>query len=203
MGGAGYRFRMSRTDAGGGPASTSAVLTVGHSTRQAGEFIALLCRHGVELLVDVRRYPGSRRHPHFNREALAEALGDAGIGYRHMEELGGRRDALPESTNMAWRNASFRGYADYMASPPFQAALDQVIEAARRNTVALMCAEAVPWRCHRNLISDALTARGVEVRHILGDGAPSLHLLHPAARAGPGGQVTYPLDPPPHPDLFT
>jgi uncharacterized protein (DUF488 family) len=176
-----------------------AIFTIGHSTREADDFVGLLRHHRVDLLVDVRRYPGSRRHPHFNREALAERLAAAGIGYRHTPDLGGRRvgpgaDRPDDSPNRGWRNASFRAYADYMATPPFRAALDQLLEDAARHTLAIMCAEAVPWRCHRNLISDALVARDVEVRHILSDDAPSRHELNPMARPDPEGTVTYPAE---------
>jgi uncharacterized protein (DUF488 family) len=194
-----------------------AIFTIGHSTREANDFVALLRHHGVDLLVDVRRYPGSRRHPHFNREALAERLAADGIGYRHAPDLGGRRvgssanqpadspgpehsagsgrsTGRDDSPNRGWRNASFRAYADYMATPPFRAALDQLLDDASRHTVAIMCAEAVPWRCHRNLISDALIARDVEIRHILSDDAPSRHELNPMASIGPQGTVTYPAE---------
>jgi uncharacterized protein (DUF488 family) len=183
-------------------ASQSTVYTVGHSTRTADELIELLRGHGVALLIDVRRFPGSRRHPQFNREALALTLEDAGISYLHVEALGGRRDGRVDSPNAAWRNAGFRAYADYMGTPEFGAALDGVVEAAGRHTVALMCAEAVPWRCHRNLVSDALTARGVSVHHILGAGEPALHRLHPAAHVDAAGVVTYQAGPPPQQELF-
>jgi uncharacterized protein (DUF488 family) len=173
------------------------LFTVGHSTREADAFVALLRHHGVDLLVDVRRYPGSRRHPHFNREALADHLAAAGIQYRHAPELGGRRDNAPnrdDGPNRGWRNASFRAYADYMATPPFRAALDRLIDESAGHAVVMMCAEAVPWRCHRNLISDALVARGVEVRHIVSADAPAAHDLNPMALLGPHGGVTYPGD---------
>jgi uncharacterized protein (DUF488 family) len=182
--------------------SRPAIYTVGHSTRDAVELIRLVRLNGVDLLMDVRRYPGSRRQPHFNREPLALELEAAGIGYRHMPQLGGRRDGRPDSPNLAWRNAGFRAYADYMGTPEFRAAIDQVLETAERRTLTLMCAEAVPWRCHRNLISDALTARGIEVRHILSDAPPTLHALNPAARVDPDGGVTYPASPPPQQELF-
>jgi hypothetical protein len=169
------------------------LFTVGHSTREADELVTLLQRHGVDRLVDVRRYPGSRRHPHFNRESLAQRLTAAGIGYRHAPELGGRRDPAPASHNQGWRNASFRAYADYMATPPFLAALDRLLHDAQHHSVAIMCAEAVPWRCHRNLISDAIVARGGVVRHILGhDADPTTHDLNPMAHLGPDGTLTYP-----------
>lgn len=181
---------------------SQAVYTIGHSTRAVGELIRLLGLNGVELLVDVRRFPGSRRHPHFNREALAVELEHASITYLHVPELGGRRGGQADSPNLAWRNPGFRAYADYMGTPDFRAALDQVIEAADRQTVALMCAEAVPWRCHRNLISDALTARGIEVRHILSDAPAAAHQLNPSARVDADRAVTYPEEPRPQQELF-
>jgi uncharacterized protein (DUF488 family) len=178
------------------------VYTIGHSTRTADELIALLDHNGVRLLVDVRRYPGSRRNPQFAREPLAAALDAAGIRYRHAPELGGRRDPAPGSPNTGLRNAGFRAYADHMASPPFQAELDRLVAELGRTTVAIMCAEAVPWRCHRNMISDALTARGVEVRHIIGDAEPSRHELHRLARVDEHGRLTYPPPPAAQRELF-
>jgi uncharacterized protein (DUF488 family) len=178
------------------------VFTIGHSTRQADELVELLRRNGVDLLIDVRRYPTSRRHPHFSREPLAERLASAAIGYRHAPELGGRREGAPDSPNRAWRNAGFRAYADYMGTAGFRTALERVTEDAGRHTVAIMCAEAVPWRCHRNLISDALAARGVDVRHILSEAQPSAHELNGMARVDPDGSVTYPGEPEPQQELF-
>jgi len=171
----------------GGP-----VFTLGHSTRSAEELIALLQEAGVELLVDVRRFPGSRRHPQFGREALSAALAAAGIEYRHAPDLGGRRSPRPGSPNTAWRVAAFRGYADYMDSPEFQAALSRLAAAAAERPTAILCAEAVPWRCHRRLIADALVARGVPVVHLLAPGRREPHALHPDARALPGGRLVYP-----------
>jgi uncharacterized protein (DUF488 family) len=169
-----------------------ALFTIGHSAREVDELVALLQRNGVQRLVDVRRYPGSRRHPHFNRETLGDRLTAAGIGYRHAHDLGGRREPAPASPNQGWRNASFRAYADYMATPPFLAALDRLIHEAQGHTVAIMCAEAVPWRCHRNLISDAIVARGGVVRHIVShDADPTTHVLNPMARLEPDGTLTY------------
>ena len=154
----------------------SAIYTVGHSTRTLEAFLDLLRREGIRYLADVRRFPGSRRHPHFASAALALELRAAGIEYRHMPSLGGRRDPDPASRNVGWRNASFRGYADHMATAEFQRALDELIEAGNRMATTVMCAEAVPWRCHRNLIADALVAREHEVRHIL-DAGTTLHTL--------------------------
>jgi uncharacterized protein (DUF488 family) len=144
----------------------------------------------VGVLVDVRRYPGSRRHPQFAREALARTLAEAGIEYRHEPDLGGHRQPREDSPNTAWRNAAFRGYADHMDTPEFAQALERVRAAPAR--AAVMCAEAVPWRCHRQLIADALVARGTEVRHIFGPGRAEPHRLHADARVGEGGRVTYP-----------
>ena len=171
------------------------IYTVGHSTRPPEEFLRLLCAHGAERVVDVRRYPASRRHPHFTRDALAGALAAAGIAYRHEPDLGGRRLPCRDSVNTGWKSAGFRGYADYMETAAFRAALDRLIELAADRPTAIMCAEAVPWRCHRQLIADALTARGVEVRHILGPGVPELHRLSPHAQVLPDGRLRYPPGP--------
>ncbi|HEV2845739.1 MAG TPA: DUF488 domain-containing protein, partial [Thermoanaerobaculia bacterium] len=158
------------------------VFTLGHSTRAIGEFLDLLREHGVQVLVDVRRFPMSRRHPQFSRDSLAASLQEAGIGYMHEPDLGGRRTARPGSPHMAWRVEAFRGYADHMETPEFGAALDRLIDRAARETVAILCAEAVPWRCHRRLISDALVAREVDVRHILGPGRADSHEIDPNVR---------------------
>ncbi|HXO18623.1 MAG TPA: DUF488 domain-containing protein [Thermoanaerobaculia bacterium] len=168
-----------------------AVYTVGHSTRAAAELLSLLRENGVELLTDVRRFPGSRRYPQFSRQALAAALEAEGIAYLHAPDLGGRRPPRPDSPNTAWRVAAFRGYADYMDTAEFRAALERLIADAARRTTAILCAEAVPWRCHRRLIADALVAQGVEVRHILGPGRLDLHVLNPAARVLAGGRLLY------------
>jgi uncharacterized protein (DUF488 family) len=155
------------------------------------ELIDLLKRNDVRLLVDVRSAPGSRRMPHFARAALSASMPRAGIAYMHMPELGGHRRPRRDSVNGGWRNDGFRGYADYMQQPEFWAALDQLRVLARERRTAIMCAEAVPWRCHRSLISDALTIAGVDVRHITGSGAPSQHHVTPFARVE-GGSITYP-----------
>jgi uncharacterized protein (DUF488 family) len=168
------------------------VLTIGHSTRALGEFLALLEEFEVTTLVDVRRFPGSRRYPHFGGPALARSLAGAGVGYTHEPDLGGRRDASPDSVNTAWRVAAFRGYADHMASPEFRAAMERVLAASEAGRPVVMCAEAVPWRCHRQLIADTLVARGVPVRHILGAGQERAHELNPSARPGPSGVLIYP-----------
>jgi len=167
------------------------IFTVGHSTRAQDELIAILREAGVGLLVDVRRFPGSRRHPQFGREALRAGLAAAGIAYRHEPDLGGRREPRPDSPNTAWRVAGFRGYADHMASAEFRAALERLI-APPDTPTAVMCAEAVPWKCHRQLIADALAARGAEVVHLLGPGQRQIHVLNPNAVASPDGVVVYP-----------
>jgi uncharacterized protein (DUF488 family) len=167
------------------------LFTVGHSTRAIEELLGLLAEHRVELLVDVRRFPGSRRHPQFSRDALAGSLGAAGVAYEHEPDLGGRREPLPDSPNTAWRVAAFRGYADYMGSPAFSAALDRLLRRAASSRTAILCAEAVPWRCHRRLIADAATAAGVTVLHILAPGRLERHELDPKARivaAAPAGR---------------
>lgn len=168
-----------------------AVFTIGHSTRSFKEFLALLRAHGVTHVIDVRTVPRSLRNPQFNRETLAEALPAAGIAYSHMPGLGGLRKPRKDSPNSGWRNDSFRGYADYMLTPEFEAALEELIEISGQGSVAVMCAEAVPWRCHRSLIADALAVRGVEVRHITGPGTPRPHTLTPFAVVT-AARVTYP-----------
>ncbi len=165
--------------------------TIGHSTRALAELIDLLRGHGVERLVDVRRVPGSRRNPQYGREALADALPEAGIAYVHEPALGGRRPARPDSPNTHWRDAGFRGYADYMAGPEFAAALRGLQAGAAEGVTAVMCAEAMPWRCHRQLLADALVVAGHEVAHILGPGPARPHVLNPAARVR-DGTITYP-----------
>jgi uncharacterized protein (DUF488 family) len=144
------------------------IWTIGHSTRAIDEFISLLKENEIKLLVDVRAWPGSKRYPQFNKEALTESLTAHGIRYEHFPELGGKRKSRPDSRNTAWRNASFRGYADYMETEQFQQGIQRLLDvAAEAEPTAIMCAEAVWWRCHRALISDFLKARGIEVVHIL------------------------------------
>ena len=172
------------------------IYTIGHSTRELGEFLDLLAVHRVTQVVDVRRYPASRRHPHFARDALAAALAAVGVAYHHEPELGGRRTARRDSTNTAWRSASFRGYADYMETSGFEEALTRLRELARARPTAVLCAEAVPWRCHRQLIADALVARGEDVRHILGAARLDPHRLSAHAQVLPGGRLSYPAGPP-------
>ncbi|MBP7149201.1 MAG: DUF488 domain-containing protein [Acidobacteria bacterium] len=167
------------------------LLTIGHSTRPIAEFLDLLRAHGVRRLADVRTVPGSRRNPQFGREALATALAAAGIDYVHLRELGGLRRPRPGSPNGGWQNDSFRGYADYMQTPEFDAALANLLTLSREAPTAVMCAEAVPWRCHRSLIADALLVRGVPVEHILGPGRRQPHRLTTFARVD-GTHLTYP-----------
>lgn len=173
------------------PADSLVVFTIGHSTRTADDFAALLDTHGIRAIADVRRFPASRRHPHFNRESMSSWLPERGIRYTHFEALGGRRRPAPDSRNSGLQNASFRGYADYMSTPAFNAALDDVIAQARELPTAVMCAEAVWWRCHRSLISDTLVARGYEVRHILDASPARAHRIHELAHVD-RGNVCYP-----------
>jgi uncharacterized protein (DUF488 family) len=169
-----------------------AIYTAGHSTRPIEELLDLLAGHGIARLVDVRRFPASRRHPQFSREALAAALAGRGIEYRHEPDLGGRRTPRPDSPNTAWRVEAFRGYADHMATPAFARALDRLVAAGAEAPTAILCAEAVPWRCHRRLIADALVARGVEVLHIMAPGKAEPHALNPDAQVLPDGALVYP-----------
>ena len=170
-----------------------AVLTVGHSTRPIGEFVALLRAHGVTELVDVRTMPRSRHNPQFNGDALAASLAAASIGYSHAAALGGLRSPRAGSVNGGWRNRSFQGYADYMQTAPFADAVAALIGLAERERVAIMCAEAVPWRCHRSLIADALLARGVAACEIVSAKRLQLHRMTPFAVVD-GERVTYPPD---------
>jgi uncharacterized protein (DUF488 family) len=165
--------------------------TIGHSTRRIEELLSMLREAGVKLLVDVRRFPVSRRHPQFGKDRLAGSLAGGGIGYRHEEALGGHRTPRDGSANTAWREDAFRGYADHMASVEFQAALDRVLARAADTGVAVMCAEGDPMHCHRRLLSDFLVARGAEVRHILAPGQAQPHALHEAARLLPDGGIVY------------
>jgi uncharacterized protein (DUF488 family) len=167
------------------------VYTVGHSTHALEELVGLLAQHGVERLVDVRMIPASRRVPHFSRERLAEELPRRGLDYVHMKELGGRRRPLPDSPNGGWRNAGFRGYADYMRSEEFGQALAALERLAAERRTAVMCAEGLWWRCHRRLVADALTARGHGVLHIRPDGSLDEHELTSFAEVK-DGNVLYP-----------
>lgn len=171
--------------------SAPAILTIGHSTHELEEFLGLLRDSGVELLTDVRRFPGSRRVPWTNAESLERSLAEAEIGYRHFEELGGRRRDGKQSRNDGWRVAGFRAYADYMESPEFEAALDELQAEARQRLTAVMCAEAQWWRCHRRLVSDALTVRGWQVLHVDARGERSEHPLTEFAVVE-GHRIRYP-----------
>jgi uncharacterized protein (DUF488 family) len=167
------------------------VFSVGHGTLTADGFAALLRRADIAAVVDVRRFPGSRRHPHFAADALRQWLPRAGIAYGWEERLGGRRSRRADSVNVALRNDSFRGYADYMAEPPFRDALDAVLEQARQRPTAIMCAESLWWRCHRRLLADAaVLLRGAEVRHLLHDGRMATHAITDSARRA-GDLVVY------------
>src|SRR6266516_4732371 len=167
------------------------IWTIGHSTRTIDKFISLLEEHGIKVLADVRSLPGSKRYRQFNKETLADSLAQAGIRYEHFPELGGRRKVRPDSRNTAWRNASFRGYADHMETEEFGKGVERLLDLAREaGPTAIMCAEAVWWRCHRSLISDYLKARGIEVTHILGANKTEPHPYTPAARIVHGA-LTY------------
>src|SRR3954451_25448179 len=167
------------------------IWTIGHSTRSVESLIEMLKTHGVKRLIDVRTVPRSRYNPQYNREALDSQLRDSGIGYEHRKALGGLRRPRKDSPNMAWRNESFRGYADYMQTPEFASSLDTLVQVAARKPVVIMCAEAVPWRSHRSLISDVLTARGCRVEHIMSAAKPEAHSMTSFGRVE-GTSVTYP-----------
>jgi uncharacterized protein (DUF488 family) len=180
------------------PASVNAaakltVLTIGHSTRTIEEFLSILKAQGVQLLVDVRSIPKSRRVPQFNSDALAASLAGAGIDYVHLKSLGGRRHAKKDSINVGWRNASFRGYADYMATDEFRTGVEALMQLATAKRSAIMCAEAVPWRCHRSLIGDALLVRGVNVQDIMSATSARSHEMTPFAEVN-GLQISYPAE---------
>ena len=171
--------------------SDDPIFTIGHSTHPLERFLRLLTAYDISGLADVRRFPGSRRHPHFTREALAGSLDASGIEYRHFAGLGWRRRASGESANAGWTHPSFRAYADHMATDEFAVAIAELLSFARNHRVAVMCAEAQPWRCHRQLIADALVARQVEVRHIFSESRVSPHELTPFARVDESG-IHYP-----------
>ena len=171
--------------------NTTRVLTVGHSTHPIDEFIRMLEANVVELVADVRTIAKSRHNPQFGEDELRISLPDAGIEYRRLTGLGGLRHTTKDTVNGAWRNASFRGYADYMQTPAFEKALAELIELAGKQTVAIMCAEAVPWRCHRSLIGDALRARGIEVDDIMSATQTKPHTMTSFAQVH-GTRVTYP-----------
>ncbi len=169
---------------------THTVWTIGHSTRTLEEFLGLLRIYDVEAIADVRSHPGSRKYPHFGQDALAAALREQGFVYEWFQALGGRRRARPDSPNDVWRNASFRGYADYMETPAFQDAVRDLLDHANRRRTALMCAEAVWWRCHRSMIADQLCVQGVQVVHILDAQHQTVHPMTAPARVV-NGQLTY------------
>jgi uncharacterized protein (DUF488 family) len=167
------------------------LFTVGHSTRGLDEFVHVLRAHGVRRIVDIRTIHRSRHNPQFNRETLSRSLRNRRINYRHTQALGGFRHAWFDSLNKGWHNASFRGFADYMQTPEFEEALKKLIELATQKRTAIMCAEAVPWRCHRSLISDALIVRGIEVQDIFSESNIRRHTMTPMARIR-AGKITYP-----------
>ena len=168
------------------------VYTIGHSTRPADEFIRILRAFDIELLADIRTVPRSRKNPQYDRESLSGLLANHNIDYVHVKELGGLRHAKKDSINSAWENASFRGYADYMQTDEFVRAVNELVVRAAERTTAIMCAEAVPWRCHRSLVGDALLVRGVEVLDIMSEKSAKPHKLTPWARVE-GLQITYPI----------
>jgi uncharacterized protein (DUF488 family) len=165
--------------------------TIGHSTRKIEQFTSLLEENGIKLVVDVRSLPGSKRYPQFNKEGLAQSLREHGIRYEHLPELGGRRKPRPESRNTAWRNVSFRGYADWMETDEFRKGIERLVDLRSEvGPAAIMCAEAVWWRCHRALISDCLKARGIEIMHILDLNKSEPHPFTSAARIV-NGKLSY------------
>jgi uncharacterized protein (DUF488 family) len=166
------------------------VHTLGHSTRTLDEFVALLDAHGIAGIADVRRFPASRRHPHFSREALAASLAETGRAYMWLPELGGRRPVRADSPHVGWREPGFRGYADHMETDEFRRGLDELLRLAAERQTAVMCAEAVPWRCHRQLLSDALVVRGVDAVHVLDVAAAKPHRLTAFARVE-GDRIVY------------
>lgn len=180
-----------RSKRGPRPIPSLTVLTIGHSTRRIEAFIALLQAHGATCVVDVRTVPRSRHNPQFNKTSLPRALKKAGLRYLHLPGLGGLRHARHDSVNVGWRNASFRGYADYMQTPAFEQSLDDLIQWASQEQIVLMCAEAVPWRCHRSLIGDALLVRDIRTEDIMSPTRRQVHRLTPFAKVR-GDRITYP-----------
>ena len=173
------------------PPRPAQIWTIGHSDRPLEKFLQLLKVRDITQVVDVRKMPRSRHNPQFNRDTLPRALGDVGIGYLDMPGLGGLRRSRADSPNMGWRNASFRGYADYMLTPEFEKSVQELLEQVREQSAVLMCAEAVPWRCHRSLIADALVVRGIAVEHILSLSGTQSHVLRSWAQVE-GTRITYP-----------
>jgi len=175
--------------------SPKAILTIGHSNRSLADFLKLVQAHGVTLIADVRKMPRSRTNPHFNGDALAKSLAMIGVGYVSLLALGGLRRGRTDSPNGAWENASFRAFADYMLTPEFETAVQDLIERSQDQRAAIMCAEAVPWRCHRSLIADALVVRGIPVEHMMTATKATLHTLKSWAHVE-GTRITYPPGPP-------
>ena len=167
------------------------ILTIGHSTRALDDFLAILRAHSVTRVVDIRTIPRSRHNPQFNQEPLSESLKESAIDYTPMKQLGGLRHPKADSQNMGWRNSSFRGFADYMQTQEFAESIDQLIGLAQNGQAAIMCAEVLPWRCHRWLIADALTIRGIQVEHIMTIKKRTRHSLTRWAHVE-GTQITYP-----------
>ena len=178
------------------------ILTIGHSNRTAAALRSLLKKHGVELVVDVRRFPSSRRHPHFTRDVLEADLERAGIAYRHEADLGGHRKPREDSLHHGIDDPAFRGYADHMQSAEFRDALQRVSELATERTVCLMCAERLPEHCHRRLLADQLLASGARITHVLAEGDVAEHVLSQSARVRRGGLVEYPAPPTRQLELF-
>ncbi len=171
--------------------NTNDIFTIGHSVRPIEEFIQLLKENNITHVIDIRMIPRSRHNPQFNGDTLPDTLNEASLSYQHLEGLGGFRRSHPGSPNSGWRNASFRGYADYMQTPEFKEHLEVLIRLAQKVVIVLMCAEAVPWRCHRSLIADALVIRGITVEHILSHNSRRTHVLTPWARIA-NNDITYP-----------
>jgi uncharacterized protein (DUF488 family) len=174
---------------------TQTIYTIGHSTRPIAEFMALLKANGVTQLVDIRTVPRSRYNPQYEQAALQKSLPAAGIDYVYMKDLGGLRPKVKNSVNMGWRNESFRNYADYMQTPEFAAALDELVMLAKKQPTAICCAEAVPWRCHRSLVGDALLGRNIDVQDIMSETSIKPHALTSFAKID-GTHIIYPADPP-------
>lgn len=173
------------------------IYTIGHSTREIDEFIKLLREHSVQMLVDVRRFPGSRRHPQYNKGNLERSLKDAQIRYEHFEDLGGRRgEPAPDSLNDGWKVSGFRAYADYINTEQGRAAVERLPGIPENHRTVIMCAESLPWKCHRQIIADVLVARGIEVYHIIDHGKLEVHTLNPLAKILRGNTVIYPSDKP-------
>ena len=169
----------------------STIYTIGHSTRSADEFLAILTAFGIELVADIRTIPRSRRNPQYDQESLKRVLTEHQIGYVHLPALGGLRHARKDSPNSGWKNASFRGYADYMQTAEFAAAIDDLIARAASSRTVIMCAESVPWRCHRSLVGDALLVRGIQVEDIMSEKSAKPHKLTAWARVD-GLRIGYP-----------